>query len=99
SIPKSARIGVLRQDQFLYESEEILGVALMGHPELWEAIVEKDKLLANAHEEFDYERFSELEETVQRLDGYTAEARAAIILEGLGLPTEIHRQPLSTLSG
>ena len=34
-----------------------------------------------------------------RLDGYTAEARAAVILEGLGLPAEIHHQPLSTLSG
>jgi len=99
SIPRSARIGVLRQDQFLYEDEEILGVALMGNPELWDAIVAKEKLLARAHEEFDAERFSELEETVQRLDGYTAEARAATILEGLGLPAEVHREPLSTLSG
>ena len=99
STPRSARVGVLRQDQFLYEHEEVLGVALMGHPELWDAIVEKDKLLANAHEEFDYERFSELEETVQRLDGYTAEARAATILEGLGIPAEQHRKPLGTLSG
>ena len=45
------------------------------------------------------QRFRELEETIQRLDGYTAEARAATILEGLGLPTEVHRAPLSTLSG
>jgi ATPase subunit of ABC transporter with duplicated ATPase domains len=99
SIPKSARLGVLRQDQFLYEHQQILEVALMGHPELWEAMVAKEELLANAHVEFDVDRFSELEETVQRLDGYTAEARAATILEGLGLPTEVHRQPLSTLSG
>jgi ATPase subunit of ABC transporter with duplicated ATPase domains len=99
AIPRSLRLGVLRQDQFLYEDEEILGVALMGNPELWKAMVEKEALLARAHEHFDAERFSELEETVQRLDGYTAEARAATILEGLGLPTEIHRQPLSTLSG
>jgi ATPase subunit of ABC transporter with duplicated ATPase domains len=99
SVPKSARIGVLRQDQFLYEDEEILGVALMGHPELWNAIVEKEAVLARAHEEFDADRFNALEETVQRLDGYTAEARAAEILEGLGLPAEIHRNPLSTLSG
>jgi ATPase subunit of ABC transporter with duplicated ATPase domains len=99
SIPKSARLGVLRQDQFLYEEQQILEVALMGHPELWEAMVAKEELLANAHVEFDVDRFSELEETVQRLDGYTAEARAATILEGLGLPTEVHRQPLSTLSG
>ncbi|HET6231721.1 MAG TPA: ABC-F family ATP-binding cassette domain-containing protein [Longimicrobiaceae bacterium] len=99
SVPKSLRLGVLRQDQFLYEDEEILGVTLMGNPELWDAMVEKEKLLANAHEHFDAERYGELEDTVMRLDGYTAEARAATILEGLGLPTEIHRQPLSTLSG
>ncbi|HEX6069394.1 MAG TPA: ABC-F family ATP-binding cassette domain-containing protein [Longimicrobiaceae bacterium] len=99
SIPKALRLGVLRQDQFLYEEQEILAVTLMGNPELWDAMVEKEAILARAHEHFDAERFSELEETVQRLDGYTAEARAATILEGLGLPTEVHRQPLSTLSG
>jgi len=99
SIPKSARLGVLRQDQFLYEDQQVLEVALMGHPELWDAMVKKEALLANAHVEFDLDRFSALEETVQRLDGYTAEARAATILEGLGLPAEVHRQPLSTLSG
>src|SRR5690606_10747456 len=99
SIPKSTRLGVLRQDQFLYEDEEILGVALMGHPELWQVIVERDALLARAHEAFDVDRFSELEDAMQRLDGYTAETRAATILEGLGIPTEVHRQPLSTPSG
>jgi ATPase subunit of ABC transporter with duplicated ATPase domains len=99
SIPKSLRLGVLRQDQFLYEEQEILGVALMGNPELWDAMVEKEALLARAHEHFDGDRFSVLEETIQRHDGYTAEARAATILEGLGLPAEVHRKPLSTLSG
>ena len=99
SIPKSLRLGVLRQDQFLYEDQQILSVTLMGNPELWNAMVEKEKILAAAHEHFDGDRFSELEETVQRLDGYTAEARAATILEGLGIPAEVHHQPLSTLSG
>jgi len=102
SVPSGARLGVLRQNQFLYEDEEILSVALRGHPELWEAITEKDRLLAAAEEDeaaFDVERFGELEETVQRFDGYGAEARAARILEGLGIPAELHREPLSTLSG
>jgi ATPase subunit of ABC transporter with duplicated ATPase domains len=99
SIPKAARLGVLRQDQFLYEDQQVIGVALMGNPELWDAMLEKEKLLENAGEDFDADRFSELEETVQRHDGYTAEARAAAILEGLGLPAEVHRDPLSTLSG
>jgi len=99
SIPRTARLGILRQDQFLYEDQEVLQVALMGHPELWDAMVEKEAILARAHEHFDADRFGVLEETVQRLDGYTAEARAATILEGLGLPAEVHRRPLSTLSG
>ncbi|CAN5664735.1 ABC-F family ATPase [soil metagenome] len=32
-------------------------------------------------------------------DGYTLEARATAILEGLGIPMSVHRQPLATLSG
>ncbi len=99
TVPRRLRLGLLRQDQFLYENEEILGVAMMGNPELWNAIVEKEKLIAGADEAFDADRFSELEETIQRHDGYAAESRAAEILEGLGFLTEVHRQPLSTLSG
>ncbi len=99
AVQKNARLGVLRQDQFLYEDEKILDVAMMGNEELWQAMVEKDQLLARAHEHFDAERYNVLEETVQRHDGYTAESRAATILEGLGLATEVHHQPLSTLSG
>ena len=99
SIPKRLRLGVLRQDQFLFEDEEILAVAMMGNRELWEAMVEKETLLAKAEQYFDADRFSELEESVQRHDGYTAEARATKILEGLGLPGHIHGDLLSTLSG
>ena len=99
SIPKSLRLGVLKQDHFLYEQEEILAVAIMGNAELWDAMMEKERILVKPETEFDAERFSIVEETVQRLDGYTAEARAASVLEGLGLPAETHRQPLSTLSG
>jgi ATPase subunit of ABC transporter with duplicated ATPase domains len=99
SIPKSLRLGVLRQDQFLYEEQDVLSVTLMGNAELWQVMVEKEALLARAHEHFDAERFSELEDRFQSFDGYSAEARAATILEGLGLPADVHRQPLATLSG
>jgi len=101
SIPKRAQLGVLRQDQFLYEDETILQVALMGNRELYDAMVEKEKLLADteAGAPFDGDRFNDLEETVQRLDGYTAEARAGAILEGLGIPAERHREPIQALSG
>ena len=99
SMPKGLRLGMLQQDQFLYEEESILNVAMMGNAELWEAMVAKEELLAAAHESFDADRFGALEELVQHHDGYTAESRAATILEGLGLPETVHGNPLSTLSG
>jgi ATPase subunit of ABC transporter with duplicated ATPase domains len=99
SVPKRLRLGVLRQDQFLYEDEEIIGVTMMGNQELWQAMQAKEALLESAAEAFDADRYAELEDIVMRHDGYAAEARAAEVLEGLGLPTAIHRQPLSTLSG
>jgi ATPase subunit of ABC transporter with duplicated ATPase domains len=99
AIPNRLRLGVLRQDQFLYEHEQILHVAMMGNMELWQALQEHDRLLAHAHDHFDADRYSAVEETINRHDGYSAESRAATILEGLGLPASVHRQPLSTLSG
>ena len=99
AIPRRLRLGVLRQDQFLYEDEKILNVAIMGNAELWKVMVAKDKILTQAKEHFDADKFSALEETFLRYDGYTAEARAGAVLEGLGLPAAIHHDPLSTLSG
>ena len=99
SIPQRLRLGVLRQDQFLYEGQKIINVALMGNNDLWNVMAEREDLLANAENEFDAERFSVLEDEYQRQDGYAAEAHASSILEGLGLPSAIHHNPLSTLSG
>ncbi len=98
-MPRRIRLGVLRQDRFLYEDEQILQVALMGNEELWDAMAERDEVLASAGEHFDAERFSRVEEVFERHDGYTAEPRAAAILEGLGLPAKVHHDALSTLSG
>jgi ATPase subunit of ABC transporter with duplicated ATPase domains len=99
AMPQRLRLGVLRQDQFLYEDERIIDVTLMGNAELWQVMVEKEALLAKADQHFDAERFSELEEKIQLYDGYSAESRAGAILEGLGLPANVHQDPLSTLSG
>lgn len=99
TIPKKMRVGVLRQDHFQYEQERIVDVVMMGNAELWSAMKEKDEILAKAHEHFDADRYTELEDVVLRFDGYTMESRAAEILEGLNIPTRVHNQPLSSLSG
>ena len=99
SMPRDVRLGVLRQDQFLHAGDPILDVALMGNEELFSAMAERERVLARSGEHFDASRFSALEDIVERHDGYTAHARAAAILEGLGLPARIHGDPVSTLSG
>jgi len=99
TVLRSARLGVLEQDHFQYDDLPILDVVMMGNAELWEAMVEKERILANAAEHFDDQRYSELEDVVLRFDGYGVEARAGKVLEGLGIPVAVHREPLRVLSG
>jgi len=99
SIPRKARVGVLRQDHFRYENMPILEVVMMGHSELWRVMQDKEQLLENADKEFDGDRYSELEDYILQHDGYSLEARAAEILAGLNIPAEVHDKPLSVLSG
>jgi len=99
AIPKRAVLGVLRQDHYRYEDTRILDVVMMGNAVLWKAMAEKEKILAAASDHFDGDRYAELEDLIVQGDGYGLEARAGEILEGLGIATAVHEQPLSTLSG
>jgi ATPase subunit of ABC transporter with duplicated ATPase domains len=99
SIPKRLRLGILSQDHFRFENTPILEVAMMGHEELWHAMAEKERILEDSVDHFDGDRYAEVEDLIVSLDGYSFEARSGEILEGLGIPSELHRQPLSTLSG
>ena len=99
AVPKRLRLGVLSQDHFRFEETPILNVTMMGHQELWQALAEKDRILEASTEHFDGDRYAEVEDLVVSLDGYSFEARSGEILEGLGIPSELHHKPLSTLSG
>ncbi len=100
NLPKRARIGFLKQDHFRYEETMILEVAMMGRHDVWEALTLRDQLLTHADDqEFDHQRYGEVEDFILRSDGYALEARAAEVLEGLGIPTRVHREPMRVLSG
>ena len=99
SMPRRARLGLLRQDHFLSDQQAIIEVAMMGDRTVFDAIMEKERLLEDESGDFDHERFHDLEEAISSGGGYTLESRAGAILEGLGIPTPFHRQPLATLSG
>jgi len=99
TIPRKARVGVLGQDHFRYESTPIIDVVMMGDAEMWKVMQERERLLENAAESFDADRYGELEDYIQQNDGYAFEARCGEILEGLQIATELHSEPLSVLSG
>src|SRR5512145_2662172 len=96
TMPKHARLGVLRQDRFSSDDQIIVEVAMMGDRAAYDALKEQDALAADATP--DPERIGALDELLNATDGYSLEARASEVLVGLGIAEDRLRQPLRTLS-
>jgi len=93
------RVGKLNQDQFAYEKYAVVDTVIMGHAELWAIKSERDAIYANPEmTEADGMRAAELESEFAEMDGYTAEARAGSLLEGVGIPTEQHYGLMSAVA-
>jgi ATPase subunit of ABC transporter with duplicated ATPase domains len=85
------RLGKLNQNQFGYEDQRVLDVVMQGHVEMWQAMQERDRIYADPEAtDDDYMRAAELEGKFAEYGGYDAEARAAAILVGAGLPESLH---------
>jgi ATPase subunit of ABC transporter with duplicated ATPase domains len=97
TMPKSARIGVLRQDRFLSDEQRIIDVAMAGDEIVTAALTEQRRLVAAGVP--DAAKLAELEDRIASHDGYTLESRASHVLAGLGIPVPLHQDPLATLSG
>lgn len=98
--PKQAQIGFLRQDHFQYENWNIIDVVIAGNQKLSDALREKDSIFSKEHlSDQDGMRLGTLEEIIFHEQGYEAPARAAILLNGVGIDQKYHDQPLSVLSG
>src|SRR5512133_3458768 len=99
-ILRPKKLGILRQDHYKYEDNRVLDVVLMGNGTLWAAMSEKETLLAKAAiTDEDGHRLAELETTIGEEDGYSAEADAAELLQGLGIEEPWHDQPMRALAG
>src|SRR5438270_115177 len=81
-ISRPKRTSVLKQDQYAFEDRKVIDVVLMGNAVLWNAMQEKDRLLAKPDlSDEDGSRLGELEGTIAEEDGYSAEAQAGSRIE------------------
>src|SRR6266404_2758663 len=99
-VVRPKKLSVLRQDQFAYDAFRVVDTVIMGNRALWAAMEERDRIYAQAElSDADGMRLGELEGVVAEEDGYTAESDAAILLQGLDIPEELHERQMSELQG
>ena len=100
SLTPGQRLSVLEQDHFKYDSYPVMDTVIMGNERLYQIMKEKDAIYAK--EDFTDEdgiRASELEAEFAEMDGWDAETNAAMLLNGLGIETDLHYSQMADLNG
>ncbi|MGY2131964.1 ABC-F family ATP-binding cassette domain-containing protein [Hymenobacter sp. HD11105] len=100
---KEVSLGFLNQDLLSYDTHEsILNVAMQAFEEALNVQKKIDQILVefenNYHDDL-VQKLADLQERFEALGGYTMQAEAEEILEGLGFTTEELQRPLKTFSG
>jgi len=98
-INKSATLAFLRQNQFLHDDLTIVDTAMQGDKDAYAILQEKKRLESIDATHVEAEKWVELEERIETLGAYRLKAKAAGVLEGLGITRTVHEQPLRVLSG
>jgi ATPase subunit of ABC transporter with duplicated ATPase domains len=94
------RIAVLNQDQFAFDEYTVFNTVVMGHKKLYKVMAEREVLYAKADfTEEDGIRSGDLEIKFGEMNGYEAEAEAAVLLNGLGIPEEMRQKKMKELDG
>ncbi len=100
---KDCTLGYLDQDLLSFSSEDtILQVAMQAFQEACNLQDRIDKTLAEletSYQDRTVEKLTAMQEEFERLDGYTMQARAEGVLEGMGFTTRDLTRPLNEFSG
>jgi len=99
-ITPGQRLSLLQQDHFKFDEFTVLDTVIMGNKRLYEIMKEKEILYAK--EDFTDEdgiKASELEGEFANMDGWEAESNASMLLNGIGIETDIHYKLLKELRG
>src|ERR1700743_43374 len=100
SVVRPKKLSVLSQDQFAFDAYRVIDTVIMGNKRLWAAMEERDRIYEKPEmSNEDGMRLGELEGVVGEEDGYSAESDAAILLQGLDIPDEIHERKMGELQG
>lgn len=100
TITPGQRSSFLQQDHFKYDSYPVLDTVIMGNQRLYDIMKEKEAIYSK--EDFTDEdgiRASELEGEFAEMNGWEAESDAAMLLNGLGIDTDLHYALMSDLKG
>ncbi|WP_017733670.1 ribosomal protection-like ABC-F family protein [Nafulsella turpanensis] len=96
-------IGFLNQDLLSYQSDDsILSVAMQAFAEAVQIQKDIDKVLHQmevAYEDKLVDKLTRLQEKFEALDGYSMQAQAESVLEGIGFQTADLKRPLREFSG
>src|SRR5437870_9475984 len=83
TVVRPRKFGTLSQDQFAFDAYRVIDSVIMGNKPLWNALEERDRIYEKAElSDADGMRLGELEGVIGDEHGYTAEADAAILLDG-----------------
>src|ERR1700683_1317077 len=96
-VPRPKKLGILRQDQFAFDEFRVIDTVIMGNAPLWKALEEREALHAKPHDQLtekDGMRMADLEGIVGEEGGYTAEADAAVLLDGLDVTGDLHERKM-----
>ncbi len=100
SYPKDIRMSVLKQDHYQYDELPVLETVIRGNERLFEITQQKNALyMKEDFSEEDGILAAELEGEFADLNGWEAESDAASLLQGLGVPTELHDKLMKELTG
>lgn len=100
SIAKDIRMSVLSQDHYKYDEYPVLEAVIMGNKRLYDIMKEKDALYMKPDfSDEDGIKASELEGEFADMNGWEAESEASSMLQGLGIPVDMHDKAVSELTG
>src|SRR5450432_1023682 len=100
TVVRPRKFGVLSQDQFAFDAYRVVDTVIMGNKRLWKALEEREVIYSKLEmSDEDGMRVGELEGIVGEEDGYNAESDAAILLQGLDIPDELHTRKMGEIQG